>query len=378
MVLSRDIKELFNLFKKSGFKLYIIGGAVRDYLLNRNIQDYDFATNATPNDLVNILDGYIIDSFQASLGSIKIHLNNQIYEITSFRKEYGVKDFRYPERIEYVNNLKEDVLRRDFTVNSLAYSPDEGIIDCLGGLNDLEKRLIKFNKNTIDSINEDPIRIIRALRFCLMLEFNINDEDLDIFKNYAYLVKYLGKIKYDELLKLFSIKGCKEFILKYFYIYKEAYPFLDNQLFFNVLKSDLDIAYLKYVIGFMCFNNFSFDKKDQKIINGLKKIDLSFIDLYQTKLLMIEYQDSLDIIIKIFDSMGIDVKSVSHFVEIIKNEKHCLFVKDLMISYQDLESLNISVKDYSKVFKYLLNGVLKDNSLNKKDILIELIKKGDW
>ena len=180
MKLSNDIIRLFKLFNNSGYQLYIIGGAVRDYLLNREICDYDFATNATPNEMMKLLKDYNLDTYQSDLGSIKVHLNNQIYEITTFRKEYGVKDYRYPEKIEYIQNLKEDVIRRDFTINSLAYSLNDGVVDHLNGLSDLKLKLIKFNKDIKVSILEDPIRIIRALRFSLLLNFNILDADLSV------------------------------------------------------------------------------------------------------------------------------------------------------------------------------------------------------
>ena len=105
MKLNNDVVTLFNLFSKAGHKLYIIGGAVRDYLLNKDIEDYDFATTARPSEIINILSGYSLDTFQEKLGSVKVHLNNKVYEITTFRKEVGVKDFRYPNEVVFVETL---------------------------------------------------------------------------------------------------------------------------------------------------------------------------------------------------------------------------------------------------------------------------------
>ena len=374
MKLSKDVVQLFELFNRAGFKLYIIGGAVRDYLLNREIKDYDFCTDAKPWEMEEILKGYNIDTYQSNLGSVKIHLNNNVYEITSFRREFGVKDFRYPNKIEFVSQLKEDVLRRDFTINSLAYSINDGIVDCLNGISDLNNGKIKFIKDCKESINEDPIRLIRALRFSKLLDFKISDEDLNVFLETASLVNDLGKIKYDELFKLFEIKGCKKFLLKYFNIYKNSYPILNNCEFINVLNSDLDESCLKYVLLYFINDLSLMNKKDQIIIRGLNNIKILDIDLYNTKLLMIEYKEYLDKILVILEAFGKDVTNIKNNIDIIKSEKHCLYVNDLDISYIDLENLKIEVKYYGKVFKYLLNLVLVDYKLNRKEKLIELIK----
>lgn len=374
MKLSKDVVQLFELFNRAGFKLYIIGGAVRDYLLNREIKDYDFCTDAKPWEMEEILKGYNIDTYQSNLGSVKIHLNNNVYEITSFRREFGVKDFRYPNKIEFVSELKEDVLRRDFTINSLAYSINDGIVDCLNGISDLNNGKIKFIKDCKESINEDPIRLIRALRFSKLLDFKISDEDLNVFLETASLVNDLGKIKYDELFKLFEIKGCKKFLLKYFNIYKNSYPILNNCEFINVLNSDLDESCLKYVLLYFINDLSLMNKKDQIIIRGLNNIKILDIDLYNTKLLMIEYKEYLDKILVILEAFGKDVTNIKNNIDIIKSEKHCLYVNDLDISYIDLENLKIEVKYYGKVFKYLLNLVLVDYKLNRKEKLIELIK----
>lgn len=374
MKLSKDVVQLFELFNRAGFKLYIIGGAVRDYLLNREIKDYDFCTDAKPWEMEEILKGYNIDTYQSNLGSVKIHLNNNVYEITSFRREFGVKDFRYPNKIEFVSQLKEDVLRRDFTINSLAYSINDGIVDCLNGISDLNNGKIKFIKDCKESINEDPIRLIRALRFSKLLDFKISDEDLNVFLETASLVNDLGKIKYDELFKLFEIKGCKKFLLKYFNIYKNSYPILNNCEFINVLNSDLDESCLKYVLLYFINDLSLMNKKDQIIIRGLNNIKILDIDLYNTKLLMIEYKEYLDKILVILEAFGKDVTNIKNNIDIIKSEKHCLYVNDLDISYIDLENLKIEVKYYGKVFKYLLNLVLVNYKLNRKEKLIELIK----
>ena len=382
MKLNNDIIELFTLFKKSNYQLFIIGGAVRDYLLKRKIEDYDFATDATPSEMIEILKGYKIDTYQALLGSIKVHLNKKVYEITTFRKDIGVKDLRYPNEIVFVKNLCEDVQRRDFTINTLAYNADLGVVDSLNAINDLNMKQIKFVKNTIESIKEDPIRLIRALRFSLLLGFEINEADLELFCENASLVNELGKIKYDELFKLVKIEGCKSFIIKYFNVYKKAYPQLDNIKFIDILKSDIQEELLKYILIYY-FNDESLlnlNKCDRVIIDGIRKIDIFNGDLYYTKLLIIEYKEKLDLILDLLNYLGYDVSKIIENVGLIRREKHPLSINELQISYLDLEMFSINKKYYTKIFKYLLDQVLHDSTLNTKEKLISLIneQKGDF
>lgn len=379
MKLNNDVITLFNLFNKSGHKLYIIGGAVRDYLLNKDIEDYDFATTAKPSEIINILSSYSLDTFQEKLGSIKVHLNNKTYEITTFRKEVGVKDYRYPSEVVFVDTLKEDVLRRDFTINALAYNIDEGIVDYLDGISDLNNKVIKFIKSTKNSINEDPIRLIRALRFSKALDFKISEEDLLLFKELAYKINDLGKIKYDELLKLFKINGCKDHLIKYFDIYKKAYPDIFNDKFKEILKTNINNLYLKFIICYINPNvDLSLNKIDKLVLDGLNKINCANNDLYYTKLLMIEYKEHLNTILEILSYINEDVYKIIENVKYIQDNNCALGVKDLDINYLDLESLGIPKNNYSKVLKYLLDEVLHNDKLNNKESLIRLIdKKGD-
>lgn len=379
MKLNNDVITLFNLFNKAGHKLYIIGGAVRDYLLNKDIEDYDFATTARPSEIINILSSYSLDTFQEKLGSIKVHLNNKTYEITTFRKEVGVKDYRYPNEVVFVDTLKEDVLRRDFTINALAFNIDEGIVDYLDGISDLNNKVIKFIKSTKNSINEDPIRLIRALRFSKTLDFNISDEDLLLFKELAYKVNDLGKIKYDELLKLFKINGCKDHLTKYFDIYKKAYPDIFNDKFKEILKTNINNLYLKFIICYINPNvDLSLNKIDKLVLHGLNKINCAKNDLYYTKLLMIEYKEHLNTILEILSYINEDVYKIIENVKYIQDNNCALGIKDLDINYLDLESLGIPKNNYSKVLKYLLDEVLHNDKLNNKENLIRLIdKKGD-
>lgn len=372
MKLNDDIKWLFNHFEEHGYKLYLIGGAVRNHLLNIPYTDYDFTTTAKPDEIIALLCGHKLDCFQKEIGSIKLYLNDNVYEITTMREEFGVQNLRYPLSIKFVDDLKKDVERRDFTINALAYHPNQGIVDYLGGINDLNNRIIKFIKDPNISIVLDPIRLIRALRFSLTLGFDIDENDYRVMVKECKRVSELGKIRFDELERICNIDGVKNHLLKHYNIYLAAYPELKNILL-KALNSDFDIRNLKYLL---------FDKKDlnclskedTKIQEGINEIINSRTDLYHTKLLYIKYNDKLDIIFDVLELMDKDVSLLKYNLELIRNNNFCLKIKDLSVSYKDLEELGVPQNKYSIYLNELLDIVLKDDKLNNRKILLDILK----
>ena len=373
MKLDANVKCLFEVFKSCNKKLYIVGGAVRDYLLGNESYDYDFTTDATPDEIIEILHDYQLDTYQKDLGSVKVHLGNNIYEITTMRKEYGVTNYRYPEKVIFVNDLKDDVLRRDFTCNALGYNPDEGVVDYINGINDIRNKLIKFIIDPSESISLDPIRLIRALRFSKTLGFDIDENTYSIMSSNAFKVSFLGVIRFNELFRLLSIDDSYEFIKKHFTIYAAAYPEINQDIFKKLLDSNINYKLLKIAICFVAKIDISLTKEELNILDGLKLVNYQDQSLYNTKLLLIKYQNNFEHILEILSALGY-VKEFYNNLNIIRNENHPLYIKDLKITYLDLENLGVNKKYYTKLLKHLLNEVLLDKSKNSKDKLIECIK----
>ena len=374
MKLDANVKCLFDLFKSCNKKLYIVGGAVRDYLLGNESYDYDFTTDATPFEIIDILHEYQLDTYQKDLGSVKVHIDNNIYEITTMRKEYGVINNRYPEKVVFVKNFKEDVLRRDFTCNAIGFNPDEGVVDYLDGINDINKKLIKFIIDPAESISLDPIRLIRALRFCMTLGFEVDERTYKIMVNNAHKVSLLGVIRFNELFRLITLDDSYEFIKKHFFIYTAAFPEIDKDLFIKLLNNKINYKLFKIAICFITKIDISLTKQELNILSALDEANKYEQSLYNTKLLLIKYQNNLEPVLEILSALGYNVEEFVNNLSIIRSENHALYIKDLKITYLDLENLNIDKKLYSKVLKHLLNEVLLDNSKNTKEILIECLK----
>ena len=207
------IKQFASVFKKNGFSLYIVGGAVRDYLLKIKNEDYDFATDATPENVIAIFRSTIPTGIKH--GTVTVLFKGYSFEVTTFRSEADYLDGRRPEKVEFIRSLDEDLKRRDFTINALAADATTGlIIDKHNGIKDLKKRTIKAIGIAQERFEEDGLRIMRACRFASKLDFEVEENTLLAMKEKCENIKNVSneRIK-DELFKLLKgkapLKGLK-------------------------------------------------------------------------------------------------------------------------------------------------------------------------
>ena len=191
-------KFLDKTFKENGFSIFEVGGSVRDEILGLDVFDFDFATNATPEEMMKFLPN-ANDTF-AKYGCIKYKGEHGRAEITTFRVEEKYDDFRHPTKIRFVNSLNEDYLRRDFTINAIYKDIDGNIYDPAGGVEDIKRQLIRFIGDPEKRIKEDPLRILRAKRFAAKLGFEIEIETAKAMEKLSYLLEKLNpdKIKEEE------------------------------------------------------------------------------------------------------------------------------------------------------------------------------------
>lgn len=195
--------QILDKLSEHGFKAYITGGFVRDYLLGINSNDIDIATNATPKEIKEIFVDACLPV--ENYGSVTIaHLGKHI-EITTFRKESSYADHRRPVEIKYIDDLYADLERRDFTINAICMNKDKEILDFVKGKSDIKKRLIRSIGNADDKFNQDALRILRAVRFSTTLDFEFTEEVKEaILKNKQYLKDISYTRKRQELDKIFS------------------------------------------------------------------------------------------------------------------------------------------------------------------------------
>ena len=200
--LDDDVKFILEQLNRNGTG-FLVGGAVRDRFLNKDPGDYDFATDIEYSELKRIFADYSPKETGAHFGILMIKVNGKSYEIAKFRKETGVFNSRYPKEIKFVKTIEEDLARRDFTINSLAYSKKTGIIDLYGGRQDIRRKVIRFVGKPKLRIEEDALRILRAFRFISKLGFNLDKKTAEaIYKKRKFLTKISKERIFDELSKI--------------------------------------------------------------------------------------------------------------------------------------------------------------------------------
>lgn len=189
----------------------MIGSTSRDYLLNREIFDYDFVIDLSPSEVFNILKEYnelIINTSFKNYGVIKLKYKNVPIDLVSLREESDYLDFRHPSKIKFIKDINIDYKRRDFTINAIYVDKNYQVIDPSNGYIDLKNKQLRFIKDTLTSIKEDPLRILRAKRFIKEYDLTLTQEDKLILLTHEYLLNNLNpqkikeeNIKYDKMLK---------------------------------------------------------------------------------------------------------------------------------------------------------------------------------
>ncbi|MGN0552959.1 MAG: CCA tRNA nucleotidyltransferase [Oscillospiraceae bacterium] len=169
-----NVKRILNTLESAGYEAYIVGGCVRDSILGKNPRDYDVTTSALPEEVKACLEGFNVIETGLKHGTVTVVSGDDYVEVTTFRIDGEYVDHRRPESVEYANNLADDLARRDFTINAMAYNAKIGIVDNYGGQKDLFRQVIRSVGNPCMRFDEDALRIIRALRFASELGFEID------------------------------------------------------------------------------------------------------------------------------------------------------------------------------------------------------------
>lgn len=168
------VEEVLNKLMDSGYEAYVVGGAIRDSILGKEPHDYDIATNARPQQIMEVFnDGYEVVPTGLQHGTVTVVINHIPIEITTYRCDGKYSDGRHPDDVSFVDTIKEDLSRRDFTINAMAYNHKDGLVDPFNGLEDMKHGLIRCVGNPAARFGEDALRIMRAIRFACQLNYNI-------------------------------------------------------------------------------------------------------------------------------------------------------------------------------------------------------------
>ena len=360
--MDKIIKNILKTIESHNFKAYLVGGYVRDYLIGIKSYDIDICTNALPKDLHTIFPN---NSNNNNYGGFNLKIDKYNIDITTFRKEITYNN-RRPIEIEYLNDLESDIKRRDFTINSICMDKDEHIIDLAHGIDDLSNHNIKMLGNIQKRLEEDPLRILRAIRFSSVLNFEI-DKDLHkaIVDNYE-LINNLSKTRIkEELNKILLNKNFKKglFLLK-------EYKILD---LLNISYNE-DIIFVPDLGGMYAQINFSNDFPFTKleltnIINIRQIIEDGVIDNF------VLYKYGLYNSLVASDILNLNKK------EITKKYNKLPLKKDSDLNITSKEIISLLKIEPSKVIKEIKNDLINnilDNKLKNKNSILKKYIINKW
>lgn len=197
----KEVNFIINTFYKNRYEAYMVGGCVRDIILGNKPKDYDITTSAKPNNTISLFKRTIPTGLKH--GTVTVLINNNPYEVTTFRTEGTYLDNRHPSSVNFVTDIKEDLSRRDFTINALAYNEITGLIDYFNGVNDIESKIIRCVGDPDKRFKEDALRMLRAIRFSCQLSFDIDINTLNGIKNNYSLISNISNERIrDEICKM--------------------------------------------------------------------------------------------------------------------------------------------------------------------------------
>ena len=286
--------DILKIFNKNGYEAYFVGGCVRDYLLGEEFSDIDITTNSLPEEVKKIFRKSIDTGIQH--GTVTILVNGEGYEVTTFRTEDEYINHRSPEKVEFVSNLREDLDRRDFTINAMALDSNGILFDYHNGEKDLSCGVIRTVNNPNDRFYEDALRMLRAFRFSSKLGFEIEYDTLEAIKRNAELIKFVSIERIvNEFRKLLSGKGnLRSLELLLDSKLNNYIPFLEA---IEIIQDFSKYSFCQSLYILSKINDISFDilkelklsNKEVKLIKEFDKINTDFVRKIPLELILYKY-----------------------------------------------------------------------------------------
>ena len=240
ITLPHQVETVLNILAGEGFKAYIVGGSVRDCIMGKTPFDWDITTQAKPAEIAQTFKKHKVIETGIKHGTLTVVLDGLSMEITTFRIDGEYTDNRRPDSVKFTTDLMQDLSRRDFTINALAYSPQEGIVDGFGGCEDIKNNIIRCVGSPNVRFGEDALRILRALRFASVLDFDIESETAEsLLANRNLLKNVAAERKQSELLKLLCGKAVERVLLDYRDVIFEIIPELSATSGFDLHDDEM-------------------------------------------------------------------------------------------------------------------------------------------
>lgn len=399
------VQLILNTLMEHGYEAYAVGGCIRDAVLGRTPNDWDITTSAKPEEVKRLfrktIDTGIIH------GTVTVMLRHTGYEVTTYRIDGKYEDGRHPKNVEFTGNLVEDLKRRDFTINAMAYNHIHGLVDAFDGIGDIRRRRIRCVGNPVDRFNEDALRILRAIRFAAGLDFEIEEDTRKAVRLLAGNLQKISKERIQaELEKLLMSNHPEKLRIAYETgVSKVILPELDRimdmgtgdeiiKLLSNIEKNH----YLRWT-ALLCMSDrkqcsgilrgLKFDNKTVDVVSRIVEASKKDIPDTPSQIRRSIYEIGEDIyeyyltFMKYFTGYAISGKSKSRteiglweerYKEII-NKKQCVSMKMLHLNGRDLMDLGVPRGEkIGEELNWLFYQVLDNPELNDRDKLINIFK----
>lgn len=403
MPLPSSVEYVLSKLKENGYQAYVVGGAVRDFLMGKTPHDYDLTSDALPSQISDVFKDFYQEHSGEKHGTIRVIVDHKPIEITTFRCDEGYTDYRRPDNVEFVKDAYIDSKRRDFSINAFYYSEGH-IYDFHEGLEDLNNKVIKTIGNPSARFHEDALRILRAIRFSAKLGYEIESKTKTALLDCKEELNLIAKERIlTELKEISSTSNFFKDIKEYFPIFKLIIPCLDkignsiDDIYNFDTKSYGDyIASLSALFSLREINNDFmpwrlFIKMDNESINAIKTLiklkdinfNNSFDDDYINGLILLSKPVDMNVfknyLINLYNLKRFkndDIDSILNRVDILSEGNTPYSLKDLEIDGNDLLKLGIEKNQY---FKEILNEVLlrcnQGDLNNNRNEEIEFVKK---
>lgn len=407
IALPKYVGFIIDKLYEKGYEAFAVGGCVRDVVMGRNPHDWDITTNALP-EIVKETFNKTIDT-GIKHGTVTVMIKRVGYEVTTYRIDGEYTDGRHPKEVIYTSDLAEDLKRRDFTINAMAYNYRTGIIDKFNGVKDIENKIIRCVGNSTDRFKEDALRMLRAIRFSAQLDFSIDKETYEAIKLLAENLSLISKERIQaELTKTITSENpdriihiCK--LGLYPYIFAEGSLLSQGNTEIYEKVSDImrylpKNSYLRYA-GLLTYEKdvekilrfLKLDNKTIKIVSKLvynKDLKLLADKISLRRVIVVVGKDIFyDYYLAYIEALinagyeGIDItiaeyKAIYEICEEIYNNNDCLSLSEMAITGRDLKEFGLpDGKQIGDILKILFDKVIENPELNHRETLMSMAEK---
>lgn len=404
------VNFLFDFFEEHKYQLYLVGGCVRDLLLGREPHDYDFATNATPQEMREMVLGarnpcigilptgekYGTMTIKTLQFDGRVFYNPESYEITTFRADGSYGDGRRPDAVSFAESLLEDVSRRDFTINAMAWNPKVGLMDYFEGQSDLASGVIKCVGNPVERFREDSLRILRCVRFAVRYNFAIEVKTLDAALEEIPLLRNVSSERVgNELMQIWSYKISNfdtAFLLsKIHQLIFQTVPFVkeaqvmessDNPILKVVLLcKNLDLTHIKTQLNKLAVGS-DFIRKVSNVYEAVKYYQKYDVEIERKPFLIKKcfnyclQPEEVESLLEYISAFPIDSRFVAEAIYKLLYHKEPISLKDLAINGEDLQAIGIKEGvQIGQLLEICLTHIWEHPECNDKEYLSKFVEE---